>query len=78
MLLKQERKEEASKLFQINYYLFPESANVISSLGEAYYKNNDMMRAVHFLEMSLEQNKDPKAVKGILSILYKAKEKEKS
>lgn len=78
LLLKQGRKEEAAKVFQINYYLFPESANVISSLGEGYYENNDMKRAVHFLEISLEQNKDPKAVQGILSILYKAKEKEKS
>ncbi len=78
LLLKQGSKVEASKIFQINYYLFPESANVISSLGEGYYENNDMKRAVHFLEISLEQNKDPKAVQGILSILYKAKEKEKS
>lgn len=78
VLLKQDMKLEASKVFQANYYLYPESANVISSLGEGYYENNDMPRAIHFLEMSLEQNRDPKSVKGILSILYKAKEKEKS
>lgn len=78
LLLKQGKKEDASKIFQVNYYLFPESANVISSLGEGYYENNDMRRAVFFLEKSLELNKDPKAVAGILSILYKAKEKEKS
>ncbi|MGB4846096.1 MAG: hypothetical protein WBP16_16635, partial [Ferruginibacter sp.] len=78
LLLKQGKKEDASKIFQVNYYLFPESANVVSSLGEGYYENNDMRRAVFFLEKSLELNKDPKAVAGILSILYKAKEKEKS
>ncbi|MGB4845700.1 MAG: hypothetical protein WBP16_14635 [Ferruginibacter sp.] len=78
LLLKQGKKENASKIFQLNYYLFPESANVISSLGEGYYENNDMRRAVFFLEKSLELNKDPKAVAGILSILYKAKEKKKS
>lgn len=78
LLLKQGKKEDASKIFQVNYYLFPESANVVSSLGEGYYENNDMRRAVYFLEKSLELNKDPKAVQGILSILYKAKEKEKS
>jgi len=75
LLLKQGKKEDASRIFQVNYYLFPESANVASSLGEGYYQNNDMPRAVYFLEKSLELNKDPKAVPGILSILYKAKEK---
>jgi len=78
LLLKQEKKKEALKIFQINYNLFPESANVVSSLGEGYYETGDIKRAVAVLEKALELNKNPQDIKGILEILYKAKEKEKS
>jgi tetratricopeptide (TPR) repeat protein len=77
VLLKQGKKKDALKIFQANYYLFPQSSNVSSSLGEGYYENNDYKKAISSLERSLELNKDPKAIPEILSILYKAKEKEK-
>lgn len=73
VLLKQGRKEEALKIFQANASLFPESANVISSLGEAYYETGDSKNAIQSLERSLELNKDPQVVKQILKILYEAK-----
>ncbi len=73
LLLKQGKREEAVKIFQVNYILYPESANVISSLGEAYYKTGDIKNAVLYLEKSLELNKDPKMMKEILAILYQAK-----
>lgn len=73
LLLKQGKKEEAIKIFQVNYVLYPESANVISSLGEAYCKTGDIKNAVLYLEKSLELNKDPRMVKEILAILYQAK-----
>ena len=73
LLLGQDKKKEALKIFQANYSLYPESVNVISSLGEAYFKNADNKNAVTYLEKALEQNKDPLAVKGILEILYQAK-----
>ncbi len=73
LLLKQSKQKEALKLFQVNFNLYPESANIISSLGEGYLKNKDTKNAVIFLERSLEQNKDPNAVKGILPLLYEAK-----
>ena len=60
------------KLFQANYNLYPESANIISSLGEGYLKNKDTKNALIYLERALEQNKDPKAVKEILALLYEA------
>lgn len=75
LLLKQNRKKEALQVFRMNYVLYPESANTASSLGEGYYENNEFKKAVSFLERSLELNDDPKAIKGILEILYKAKEK---
>lgn len=73
LLLGQEKKKEALKLFQANYSLYPESVNVMSSLGEGYLKNGDNKNAIIYLERSLEQNKDPQAVKEILKLLYEAK-----
>ncbi len=73
LLLKQDKKKEALKLFQLNYNLYPESANVVSSLGEGYYETGDIKRAVALLEKALELNKNPQDIKGILEILYKAK-----
>lgn len=78
LLLKQDKKKEALKILQVNYNLYPESANVVSSLGEGYYENGDNKKAVAILEKALELNKNPQEVKGILEILYKAKEKDKS
>lgn len=78
LLLKQNKKKEALQIFRINYYLYPESASILSSLGEGFYENGDYKKAVNWLERSLEFNKEPSAIKSILEILYKAKEKEKS
>ncbi len=78
LLLKQDMEKEALKIFQINYNLYPESANIVSSLGEGYFETGDIKRAIAVLEKALELNKNPQDVKGILEILYKAKEKEKS
>jgi thiol-disulfide isomerase/thioredoxin len=75
LLLKLENKKEALRIFQTNAYLYPESANVISSLGEGYLETGDYKKAVSILERALELNKVPADVKGILEILYKAKEK---
>ncbi|HLG39395.1 MAG TPA: hypothetical protein VI461_06990 [Chitinophagaceae bacterium] len=74
--LKQGKKKEALRIFQVNYNLYPASSHILSSLGEGYYENNDYKKAVTFLEKSLEFNKEPGEVKTILAILYKAKEKE--
>lgn len=73
VLLEQGKKAEALKIFQVNAILYPESANVLSSLGEGYYENADHQNAVVTLEKALELNKEPALVKEILQILYKAK-----
>ena len=73
LLIKQDRKKEALKILQANYNLYPESANIISSLGEAYLKNDDAKNAITYLERALEQNKDSRTVKSILNLLYEAK-----
>lgn len=71
--IKQGLKTEALKILQVNASLYPESSNVISSLGEGYYQTGDLKNAVQYLEKSLELNKDPLKVKGILKILYQAR-----
>lgn len=76
LLLKQGKKKEALRIFQINYHLYPASSHILSGLGEGYYENNDYKKAVTFLEKSLELNKEPGEVKTILAVLYKVKEKE--
>ena len=73
LLAKQGKKEEALKVFQVNYVLYPESANVVSSLGEGYYRTGDIKNAVLYLEKSLELNKEPRMIKEILAILYEVK-----
>jgi tetratricopeptide (TPR) repeat protein len=73
VLLEQGKKAAALKLFQVNALLYPESANVLSSLGEGYYENADHHNAVVTLEKAIELNKEPALVKEILKVLYKAK-----
>jgi predicted Zn-dependent protease len=73
LLLKHNRAAEALRLFQVNATLYPESANVISSLGEGYLKNGDSKNAIIQLERSLELNKEPQLIKEILQLLYEAK-----
>jgi thiol-disulfide isomerase/thioredoxin len=73
LLLKQNLKKEALTVFRINASLYPESANVLSSLGEGYLKNTNTEKAVQFLESSLSFTKDAAAIKEILQLLYEAK-----
>lgn len=73
LFIKQGRNEEALKIFQLNARLYPESANVLSSLGEGYHKTGDDKTAALYLERSLELNKDPLLVKEILKVLYAVK-----
>jgi len=73
LLLKQHLKKEALTLFRLNANLYPESGNVLSSLGEGYLKNGNTDKAITFLENSLLFTKDVATVKEILTLLYEAK-----
>lgn len=73
VLLAQQKMKEAIIIFQANYYLYPQSANIASSLGEGYLKTGDIKNAVYYLEYALAKNTDPKMLRGILDLLYKAK-----
>lgn len=73
LLLKHGFKKEALTIFRINANLYPESANVFSSLGEGYLKNGNSEKAIQVLENSLTLAKDPYIIKEILPLLYQAK-----
>lgn len=71
--LRNDLKKEALKIFKINYNLFPASPNIKSSLGEAFLKNGEKVRAVTFLEVALKETKDDRQFTEILNLLYEAK-----
>jgi len=73
LLLKQNLKKEALTIFRINANLYPESGNVLSSLGEGYLRNGNTEKAAQFLESSILFTKDATALKEILSLLFEAK-----
>jgi thiol-disulfide isomerase/thioredoxin len=73
LLLKQNLKKEALIIFRINANLYPESGNVLSSLGEGYLKIGNAEKAAQVLESSILFTKDAAALKEILLLLYEAK-----
>ncbi|MGC4102631.1 hypothetical protein [Ferruginibacter sp.] len=73
LLLQHNLKAEAVTIFRINANLYPESGNVLSSLGEGYLKTGNTEKAIATLENSLLFTKDATAMKEILQLLYQAK-----
>lgn len=57
-LLNQKRIDDAIKIFQLNIQLFPTSANVYDSMGDAYYNKGDFAAALINFKKSLTL--DPK------------------
>ncbi|RYY64910.1 MAG: hypothetical protein EOO13_17895 [Chitinophagaceae bacterium] len=72
LLLKQQKIKEALVIFRINAGIFPESANTLSSLGEAYLETGDKQKAISYLERSLGFERSTAVTQEILSLLYKA------
>ena len=61
-LIGQNKLKEAIALFEYNVELYPKSANVYDSLGEAYQANKQYQFAKKNFEMAVklgEKNKDP-------------------
>ena len=70
-LLNNNKISEAIAIFQMNVELFPDSANVYDSLGEAYMKNNETELAVKNYKKSLELNPENNNAKEMLKRLEK-------
>lgn len=61
----------AIEVLKLNVEVFPESANVYDSLGEAYMKNGDKENAIKNYEKSLVLNPDNENAKNMLKELEK-------
>ncbi len=70
-LLRDEEDSSALKVFMLNVWLFPESANVYDSLGEAYMLSGKRELAIKSYEKALELNPDSKNAREILEHLRK-------
>jgi len=62
---------EAIEIFKLNVEMFPNSANVYDSLGEAYMKNGDTDLAIKNYKKVLEMNPESENAKAMLKILEK-------
>ena len=68
-LLRALKTAEAIEVFELNVKLFPNSANVYDSLGEAYAAAGDKPRAIQNYEKSLELNPKSESGKAALAKL---------
>jgi tetratricopeptide (TPR) repeat protein len=65
-LMGKERYDDTIKIFQLNVELFPESANVYDSLGEAYMNKGDKKLAIENYEKALKINPEyPSAIAAL-------------
>ncbi|MBC7949783.1 MAG: tetratricopeptide repeat protein [Chitinophagaceae bacterium] len=77
LLQAQGKTQEAHRIFLANAALYPESANILSSLGESHFRLGDRKNAVQLLEKALALTKDTLLSKDILAILYMVKSEER-
>ena len=68
-LLGNNKTDEAIEIFKLNVVMFPESANVYDSLGEAYLRNGNNEQAIANYKKSVELNPENQNGKKILSDL---------
>ena len=70
-LVSRKRLDEAIKIFELNAKMFPKSANVYDSLGEAYFNKGDKKSALVNYRKSLEINPNNAAAKKIVDEIEK-------
>ena len=54
--LKANKFEKAKAIFEINIALYPEKSNVYDSMGDAFKKENDTLKAIEYYEKSIAIN----------------------
>jgi len=54
--LKANEFEKAKAIFKINIALYPEKSNVYDSMGDAFKKENDTLKAIEYYEKSIAIN----------------------
>jgi len=68
-LLSMKKVAEAIEIFKLNVEMFPQSANVYDSLGEAYMAHNDKELSIANYKKSLELNPNNASAKARLATL---------
>jgi pentatricopeptide repeat protein len=71
LLLRQNRINEAIRIFKENVNLFPDSWNVYDSLAEACMRNNDLEKAIYYYSESLRLNPDNENAETMLREIRK-------
>jgi tetratricopeptide (TPR) repeat protein len=69
LMLSQGKSDQAIEVFKLNTKLYPQSANVYDSLGEAYMKAGKKDLAIQNYQRSLELNHENKNAQKMLSDL---------
>ncbi len=72
-LVNKKRLDDAIKIFELNVKMFPKSANVYDSLGEAYFNKGDKKSALINYKKSLEINPNNVGAKKIIDKMEKEK-----
>ncbi len=70
-LMGAKRIDDAVKIFELNIKLFPQSANVYDSLGEAYFNKGDKKAALANYRKSLELNPNNAGAKEMIDKIEK-------
>jgi tetratricopeptide (TPR) repeat protein len=73
LLLNVGKVDEAAAIFQMNVEMYPDSWNVYDSLGEAYIRKGDLVRATELYEKSLELNPENENGRKMLQVIEKKK-----
>jgi CubicO group peptidase (beta-lactamase class C family) len=69
--LREGKKEEALKFFQLNVKLFPEDANLWDSLGEVHFKLQDNVKALEYYEKALAMDPYMESAKEMINKIKK-------
>ncbi len=69
--LRKKKYENAINIFKINVALYPTSSNVYDSLGDAFRKKGDTIKAISNYKKSLEFDSGNARAKRIISKLEK-------
>ena len=70
-LLRKDEYENAIDVLEMNVALYPKSANVYDSLGDAYLKNGDSLQAFNNYKKAFEHNSDNKRAKRFVDAYNK-------
>lgn len=65
--LREDKSAEAVEVFKINVAMYPNSSNVYDSLGEAYLKTGDTVKAVENYKKSLELDSGNRRAQNVIN-----------